>query len=110
MAEFRDTVPSPRFSTSTTCSCYDRSNSINSQKYRSFVENRMTANFRQYLPNADHPKIIGLTDLDAHAYRARMLENPWIKEWTAVWKESYGRPFVGITTDGSPAPGLFQIA
>jgi hypothetical protein len=39
-----------------------------------------------------------------------MLENPWIKEWTAVWRESYGRPFVGITTHGSPAPGLFHIA
>jgi len=70
----------------------------------------MLADFRQFVPAADHPKIAGLANLDAHAYRARALENPWVRQWTALWKESYGHPFVGITTDGRPMSGLFPIA
>jgi hypothetical protein len=70
----------------------------------------MISDFRQFVPPPDHPKIAGLADLDAHAYRVRALQNPWVREWTARWKELYACPFVGITTDGSPIPGLFPIA
>jgi Protein of unknown function (DUF3500) len=68
------------------------------------------ADFRQFVPAADHPKIARLADLNAHTYAARALQNPWIREWTGHWKEAYGRPFVGITTDGSPLSGIFHIA
>jgi hypothetical protein len=70
----------------------------------------MIADFRPFVPPADHPKIAGLADLDAHSYGARALQNPWVQEWTARWKELYARPFVGITTDGSPIRGLFPFA
>jgi Protein of unknown function (DUF3500) len=66
--------------------------------------------FRQYVPASDHPKIAGLAALDAHGYRARVLENPWIRQWTALWKDLYDRPFAGISTDGSPIRGLFPLA
>jgi hypothetical protein len=68
------------------------------------------ADFRQFVPAADHPKVAGLSDLDAHAYAARSLQNPWIREWTGLWREAYGRPFLGITTNGSCVPGLFPLA
>jgi hypothetical protein len=68
------------------------------------------ADFRQFVPATDHPKIAGLAELNAHSYAARTLQNPWIQEWTGHWKEAYGRPFVGITTNGSAMPGLFPIA
>jgi hypothetical protein len=68
------------------------------------------ADFRQFVPAADHPKVAGLSGMDAHAYAARALQNPWIREWTGLWREAYGRPFFGITTDGSCIPGLFPLA
>src|ERR1700704_1412329 len=70
----------------------------------------MIADFRPFVPPADHPKIAGLAALDAHGYRVRALQNPWVREWTARWEELYACPFVGITTDGSPIPSLFTIA
>jgi hypothetical protein len=70
----------------------------------------MISDFRQFVAAPDNPKVAGLAGLDAHAYRARALENPWVREWTTRWKELYARPFVGITTNGIPTPGLFTIA
>jgi hypothetical protein len=70
----------------------------------------MLSDFRQFVPAADHPKVAGLAPLDAHSYRLRVLENPWVRQWTGSWKESYARPFIGITTDGHSIPGLFPIA
>jgi hypothetical protein len=49
------------------------------QNYRPFGAHPVIADFRQFVPAADHPKVAGLSDLDAHAYAARALQNPWIR-------------------------------
>jgi hypothetical protein len=68
----------------------------------------VTHPFRQFIPAPDHPKVAGLAEVSAEAYGRRVLQIPFIRDWTEHWRRLYEAPFVGITTDGRARPGLFE--
>jgi hypothetical protein len=69
----------------------------------------MPASFRAFVPPLDHPRRQFL-HLDFRTYSDRMLEIPFLIELSGLFRAGTEAPFVGVTTDGRPTPGLFAIA
>lgn len=70
----------------------------------------MGAAFRAYVPPPDHPRVAGLSELDAYAHAERALKIPWLNEVFAGWRQLYDEPFLGITTEGRKIPDLYSLA
>jgi len=70
----------------------------------------MGASFRAYVPPPDHPRVAGLSELDAYTHAERALKIPWLNEVFAGWRQLYDEPFFGITTEGRKIPDLYSLA
>ena len=66
--------------------------------------------FRDILPGPDHRSRAGIAERDAYSHADRLLQS----EFGAGLVDGIGarvaKPFVGITTDGSPVPDLYSLA
>ncbi|KAL4747944.1 hypothetical protein BDW72DRAFT_206021 [Aspergillus terricola var. indicus] len=69
----------------------------------------MAANFRDYIPPPDHPKIKDLHKFDAQTYTIETLNAPGPQKIVAKWVSKLDDPFVGITVDGTPKKNLFSL-
>ncbi|KAL5041111.1 hypothetical protein BDW71DRAFT_213387 [Aspergillus fruticulosus] len=70
----------------------------------------MAANFRDFIPPPDHPKIRDLHNLDAQTYAAQTLDQPGPQKVVANWTCKLDEPFIGITVDGTRRENLFSLA
>jgi hypothetical protein len=67
--------------------------------------------FRRHLRSPDDLRIAGITAMDAYQWAAHTLANPRAGALFAEWRARFeDASFVGITTDGTPTPGLFELA
>ncbi|MEI2776136.1 MAG: DUF3500 domain-containing protein [Tetrasphaera sp.] len=66
------------------------------------------SSFRDHLFPLDHPRLAGLSELDAYEYadahRTHPVAGPAIAGWLALAEAEFG----GVTTDGEIIPGRFQ--
>lgn len=67
------------------------------------------AHFRQFVPPKDHPRIVGLSDIDAESWAARTQQMPQIQKMVGDWKQLAAEPFCGITADGKRVGGLYAL-
>lgn len=71
---------------------------------------RSTAEFRQYLFPADHPRITKVQGLDAYAYReAARKQGTFTGELVRGWTPLYLNEFRGVTEDGNLRQGLYPL-
>jgi hypothetical protein len=69
-----------------------------------------TAEFRQYLYPADHPRITEVQGLDAYAYReAARQPGTFTGELVKGWTPLYLNAFRGVTEDGTLREGLYPL-
>lgn len=66
----------------------------------------MTAEFRQYLFDPDHPRISSVRGLDAYAYREAAKHDPFTGGLIEGWTPLYLNEFTGVTEDGTLREGL----
>lgn len=64
------------------------------------------SDFRKFLPEQGHTKIAGPT---AREHTKERMKSPRAGELFATWKKMSEVPFTGITSDGTPQTGLFQL-
>jgi hypothetical protein len=72
-------------------------------------EKHDAAAFREFLyPHDDHrlADFRGMSAREYAAFRFRVVE--MLRDAVARWQEKLDTPFVGVTTDGSVVPGLYQ--
>jgi hypothetical protein len=62
--------------------------------------------YRPYLPSPAQSKIAGPT---ARAHAEARTRSPRARELFGGWDALFRQPFTGITTDGTPSPGLFAL-
>jgi hypothetical protein len=62
--------------------------------------------YRPYLPSPAQSKIAGPT---ARAHAAARTASPRARELFGGWDALFRQAFAGITTDGTPIPGLFSL-
>jgi Protein of unknown function (DUF3500) len=68
------------------------------------------AGFRDYVFPLDHPRVARLRGKDAHAHARIARGDPRAQELLIEpWSRLISEPFTGITTDGTPVPGLFDL-
>jgi Protein of unknown function (DUF3500) len=68
------------------------------------------AGFRDYVFPLDHPRIARLRGKDAHAHAQIARGDPRVQELLIEpWSRLITEPFTGITTDGTPVRGLFDL-
>lgn len=64
---------------------------------------RVSAQFRQYLPDLNTPRFQAAKQQDAYEYAATFKEKhvpPWLYNLTKAWEQLYEEPFKGVTADG----------
>ncbi|KAB8204013.1 hypothetical protein BDV34DRAFT_214141 [Aspergillus parasiticus] len=69
----------------------------------------MAANFRDYVPPPDHPKIKDLHKFDARTYSENAVNAPGPQRIVSKWVSKLDEPFFGITVDGTRKEGLFHL-
>jgi len=68
------------------------------------------AGFRDYVFPLDHPRVARLEGKDAHAHAQIARGDPRAQELLIEpWSRLITEPFTGITTDGAPIRGLFDL-
>lgn len=68
------------------------------------------AGFRDYVFPLDHPRVARLQGKDAHAHAQIARGDPRAQELLIEpWSRLITEPFTGITTDGTPIRGLFDL-
>jgi Protein of unknown function (DUF3500) len=68
------------------------------------------AGFRDYVFPLDHPQVARLQGKDAHAHAQAARGTPRAQELLIEpWSRLITEPFTGITTDGTPIQGLFDL-
>ena len=68
------------------------------------------AGFRDYVFPLDHPQVARLKGKDAHAHAQSARGNPRAQELLIEpWSRLITEPYTGITTDGTPIQGLFEL-
>jgi Protein of unknown function (DUF3500) len=68
------------------------------------------AGFRDYVFPLDHPRVARLRGKDAHAHAQIARGDPRVQELLIEpWSRLITEPFTGITTDGTPVRGLFDL-
>ena len=68
------------------------------------------AGFRDYVFPLDHPRVARLQGKDAHAHAQIARGDPPAQELLIEpWSRLITEPFTGITTDGTPMGGLFDL-
>jgi hypothetical protein len=68
--------------------------------------------FREFLPDLATPRFTAMQQQDAYEYAAEFKKHgnpPWLHALYLHWRRLFLEPFRGITTDGRPRPGLFEI-
>ncbi|KIV91820.1 hypothetical protein PV10_06317 [Exophiala mesophila] len=68
-----------------------------------------SAQYREYVPDPDHPRVKGITSSDSYKWTNKRLADPWFRDWVDSWERKYNEPFKGITTDGNVRQGLFHL-
>ncbi|KAJ5686967.1 hypothetical protein N7536_009586 [Penicillium majusculum] len=66
--------------------------------------------FRKYVPQPGHPRVIGLDKTDLETYSNNISSTEHVGAVFEQWKAQLNRPFFGITTDGHRKEGLFSRA
>ena len=71
---------------------------------------KKSEDFRPFLPTMETPRIAAMHGRDAHQHGAAGLANPMPRDLLFnPWEILYRQPFVGITAEGKPIPGLFSL-
>jgi len=66
--------------------------------------------FRPFVPTLEYPRVAALHGRTAEEHGAAGLANPRPRDLLfKPWEAMYKQPFVGVTTDGKPLPGLFSL-
>ncbi|KAJ5783023.1 hypothetical protein N7457_004797 [Penicillium paradoxum] len=68
------------------------------------------SDFRRYVPQPGHPRIIGLDQTDIETYSNKIASSPQVVPVFEEWKAQLNQPFHGITTDGHRKEGIFRRA
>lgn len=65
--------------------------------------------FRDFLFDHDDPALAPWRGLDYEQFTAARQDNAFLQQLLADWNALYREPFVGVTTDGTPRPGLYSL-
>lgn len=68
------------------------------------------ARFSDYVFPLDHPQVARLKGKDARAHAQAARDDAFVQELLLEpWSELITEPFTGVTTDGTPVAGLFEL-
>ena len=71
---------------------------------------KKSIDFRPFAPTLEYPRVAAMRGRTAAEHGAAGLANPRPRDLLfKPWEALYKRPFVGVTTDGKPLPGLFSL-
>jgi hypothetical protein len=65
--------------------------------------------YTHYLLDLDDPKLADVRGLSYQEFTEDRYQAPFLRDLLAYWRSLYDEPFVGITSDGVPRPGLYQL-
>lgn len=66
--------------------------------------------FRPFVPTLEYPRVAAMHGRNADEHGAAGLANPIPRDLLFTpWEALYKQPFVGVTTDGKPLPGLYSL-
>jgi hypothetical protein len=66
--------------------------------------------YRRFLPTVANPRVEAIQGRDAHEHGAAGLAHPFVRDLLFTpWEALYREPFVGVTVDGNPLRGLFEL-
>ncbi len=72
---------------------------------------KKSKDFRPYIPTLEYPRVAAFQGRDAYQHGDAGLANPIPQALLfAPWEALYREPFKGISTDGQPIQGLFELA
>jgi hypothetical protein len=75
--------------------------------------NEAHAAYRQFIPDETYPRFSKKFLAGANIYEwleDRLTADPFVRNWTAQWREKLNQPFKGITTDGTKRENLYKLA
>ncbi|QKX55720.1 uncharacterized protein TRUGW13939_02817 [Talaromyces rugulosus] len=70
----------------------------------------MSANFRDFIPPRDHPRVKNLDKTDVKSYSKNALGGPVVRKIVSNWAAKLDEPYFGITCDGKLRENLFELA
>lgn len=65
--------------------------------------------YRAYLPEIDDPKLVEVRGMDYEEFAQDRYQAPFLRDLLDYWRSLYDEPFVGLTVDGTPIDGLYEL-
>ena len=69
-----------------------------------------TDSYTSYRFDLDDPKLAAVRGLSYEEFSQDRYAAPFLRDLLAYWRSLYDEPFVGLTSDGVPRPGLYALA
>ena len=65
--------------------------------------------YRRFLYPLDSDQLAPYRGMTYERFTAERKQAPFLRDLLAYWDSLYAEPFVGVTTDGEPIPGLYRL-